>query len=173
MLLETAKSFLPALLNGTVVHGFQRGSKKLGCPTANLSDNVVSKLDQNFLCGVYYGYANVDNGPVYRAVMSVGMNPHFNNTIKTIEAHLLNEFKDDFYGSNLKVVVIGFLREMTSFNNIDELKTAIQNDIKNANAALDLHEKVSNIDYRLHTFFTLEEQVESVILNVDNKFTKL
>ncbi len=54
------------LWKGLVVKGFGRGSKQLGIPTANYPDEVVEKLPVCFNQGVYYGWAQVDNGPVYK-----------------------------------------------------------------------------------------------------------
>uniref|UniRef100_A0A915KG97 riboflavin kinase n=1 Tax=Romanomermis culicivorax TaxID=13658 RepID=A0A915KG97_ROMCU len=160
---DLAKRFLPCFMNGIVVHGFQRGSKQLGCPTANLSDRVTTKLDPTFPYGVYFGYASVDNGPVYRMVLSCGTNPHFHNTKKTIEAHLLHEFPNDFYGSILKIVVLGYLREMASFKTIDELKEAIRNDINSANKALDYLEEDGAFNFKEHDFFKIIDNCENVI----------
>lgn len=34
------------------------------------------------------------------------------------EAHILHKFGEDFYGSDLKVVILGYLRQMTSFTTL-------------------------------------------------------
>jgi len=39
------------------------------------------------------------------------------------EAHLLHHFEDDFYGSNLKVIVLGYLRAMAAFNNLGDVSS--------------------------------------------------
>lgn len=39
--------------------------------------------------GVYYGWANVDNGPVYKMVMSIGWNPFYENREKSMVSRLL------------------------------------------------------------------------------------
>jgi len=159
MLKETAKAFLPCFIHGKVVKGFGRGSKQLGCPTANFADHVVSQLPQNFPCGVYYGWANVDNGTVHKMVMSVGWNPQFHNTRKTMEAHILHKYNDDFYGSALKVIVLGYLRQMTSFSNLDELKEAIKKDIDESVSALEVD---INGSYQNHSFFTAGGEIPIV-----------
>ena len=101
--------------SGEVVKGFGRGSKELGIPTANFPDDVVNKLPEMYQQGVYFGWANVDNGPVYKMVMSIGNNPYFNNEKRTMETHILHKFDKDFYGSQLKIVMTGYLRAMTNF----------------------------------------------------------
>uniref|UniRef100_A0A0N5AW73 riboflavin kinase n=1 Tax=Syphacia muris TaxID=451379 RepID=A0A0N5AW73_9BILA len=124
-----APELLPYFFEGTVVSGFGRGSRELGCPTANLDEKAVSQLPSTFPNGVFYGLAKVDDGLIYRMVMSVGWNPQYKNEKRTIEVHILHSFSEDFYGSRIRCVALGYLREMTTFSSIDELKTAITTDI--------------------------------------------
>ncbi|KHJ43654.1 riboflavin biosynthesis protein RibF domain protein [Trichuris suis] len=131
-----AAHFLPYYCAGEVVRGFGRGSRQLGCPTANLSDDAVEALPEEFPCGVYYGFANVDGNDVYEMVMSVGCNVQFQSERKTIEVHLLHLFDEDFYGAKLRVVALDYLRPMTTFKSLEELIEAIQRDIENAKSAL-------------------------------------
>ena len=42
-----------------VVKGFGRGSKELGCPTANLEEDVVQGLLTTLDDGIYYGFAQL------------------------------------------------------------------------------------------------------------------
>ena len=44
----------------------------------------MEKVGDKVECGIYYGWANVDNGPVHGMVMSVGWNPFYKNTKKTM-----------------------------------------------------------------------------------------
>jgi FAD synthase len=74
----------PYYASGTVVHGFGRGGKQLGIPTANFPNEVVDELPIEYDQGVYYGWAQVDNGDIYRMVMSIGNNPYFNNEKRTM-----------------------------------------------------------------------------------------
>jgi FAD synthase len=61
-LYENARAFdetpvvLPAV---TVVKGFQRGSKELGCPTANLSMDELGAVGEGLETGIYYGIATL------------------------------------------------------------------------------------------------------------------
>lgn len=106
----------PLLLAATVVHGFKRGSKELGIPTANLSmdELAVDKADMD--PGIYFGFARLD-GKTYDTVVSVGWNPYYKNTVKTIEAHLLASM-EDFYGQRLEVLICGFLRQEQNFTGL-------------------------------------------------------
>jgi len=56
---------------------------------------------------------------------------------QTVEPHLLHDFPDDFYGEELKFLVCGYVRPEASFPSLDELVTAIHNDIAFARAALE------------------------------------
>lgn len=69
-------------------------------------------------------------------VMSVGWNPHFHNEKKTVEIHLLHKFSSDFYDSQIRAVALGFIREMLSFNSLDDLMEAIKSDISIAERKL-------------------------------------
>ena len=50
-------SVLPLFIRGSVVKGFGRDSKELGCPTANFSETVVDKLPKDMPNGIYFGLA--------------------------------------------------------------------------------------------------------------------
>lgn len=51
---------------------------------ANLSPDVVKNLPNELQTGIYFGWANVDNGEVYKAVLSLGWNPFFKNEEKSL-----------------------------------------------------------------------------------------
>ena len=51
---------------------------------ANFSEAVVREIPESLHCGVYYGWASVDDGTVLPMVMSLGWNPYYNNTVKTM-----------------------------------------------------------------------------------------
>ncbi|CAF4686572.1 unnamed protein product, partial [Rotaria socialis] len=125
------------------VHGLGRGGKELGCPTANFDENAVAKLPSSIYQGVYYGWAKLlipDDNQVYKMVTSVGTNPFYNGEKKTMETHILHKFTKDFYGETVKIVLLGEIRKMTTFNSASELVDAIQNDISIANNKLDSEE---------------------------------
>lgn len=123
-------------LEGRVVHGFGRGSKELGCPTANIPTDPYGDILDNLKAGIYYGQARVDSSIRYPAVISIGWNPHFRNEKKTIEAHLMHKFPADFYDSKLTIYVQGYIRPEYAFESIDGLKKAIDDDIKFAKTIL-------------------------------------
>jgi riboflavin kinase len=44
----------------------------------------VNGLPEEIHTGVYYGWAKLENGPVYKMVMSIGWNPYFKNIKKSM-----------------------------------------------------------------------------------------
>ncbi|ORY45853.1 hypothetical protein BCR35DRAFT_311081, partial [Leucosporidium creatinivorum] len=126
-----------------VTRGFGRGSKDLGCPTANLPDSSIAPYATTLQTGVYYGYARVldpkanpsngeeegsafeqekcDHDKVWPMVMSIGWNPFYNNETRTAEVHILHEYPSDFYGKELRVVMLGFIRPEFNYAGLDAL----------------------------------------------------
>ncbi|XP_078327728.1 riboflavin kinase-like [Crassostrea virginica] len=142
---------LPHFAEGEVVKGFGRGSRELGIPTANYPEDVVEGLPQELPLGVYYGWGNVDDGEVYKMVLSVGWNLYYKNTKKSMETYLMHTFSEDFYGSKLKVIMLGYIRPMEDFSSLDDLIRAIENDIYVAKERLD---KPENLKFKTNNFFT-------------------
>lgn len=110
-------NLLPYQFVGEVVRGFGRGGKELGCPTANMDGTVVNGLPEGLPVGVYFGTAKLD-GKSYKMAMSIGWNPQYQNEKKTVELHLIDYSGSDFYGKTLSAVIIGFIREMKSFESL-------------------------------------------------------
>jgi len=136
----------PIELTSNIVHGFGRGGKKLGIPTANLdmTPEIEKKL-VDLVSGVYYGWAEfipasasdeendregLDYNRKLPMVMSIGFNPYFNNKYKTAEAHIMEKFSHDFYDHNLRVTILGFIRTEADFTKFSHLIEAIHNDVQ-------------------------------------------
>ncbi|KAF5475596.1 hypothetical protein F2P56_007388, partial [Juglans regia] len=128
----------PWYIGGPVIKGYGRGSKVLGIPTANLSTEGHSALLSEHPSGVYFGWAGLSTRGVFKMVMSIGWNPYFDNKEKTIEPWLLNDFAEDFYGEELHLVVIGYIRPEANFPSLEDLIAKIHEDRRVAEAALDL-----------------------------------
>nr|XP_008535885.1 PREDICTED: riboflavin kinase-like isoform X1 [Equus przewalskii] len=77
---------LPYFCRGEVVRGFGRGAKELGIPTANFPEQVVDNLPADLSSGIYYGWASVGSGDVHRMMVSIGWNPYYKNTKKSMES---------------------------------------------------------------------------------------
>ena len=77
-------------------------------------------------------------GGVYRMVMSIGWNPFFDNSKKTIEPWLLHEFERDFYEQELRITVLGYVRPEANFTTIEDLIQRIHRDAEVAKTCLAL-----------------------------------
>ncbi|XP_028269271.1 riboflavin kinase [Parambassis ranga] len=142
---------LPFFCRGEVIRGFGRGSKELRIPTANFPDSVVDNLPADISTGIYYGWACIGNGDVHKMVMSIGWNPYYKNTKKSMETHVIHTFKEDFYGEILSVVLVGYIRPERSFDSLEALIAAINNDIEEAKVKLELPE---HLKLKEDNFFT-------------------
>lgn len=152
---------LPVRLQGKVVKGFGRGSAELGTPTANFEDDVVKSLPSDLPNGIYFGWAQVDFSSVYPMVMSLGWNPFYKNEKRTAETHIMHTFENNFYGSLLKVIVVGFIRPEKDFTSKEELVAAIRSDIAEASDQL---QKAVCSEYQTDHFFSnLTNDVTQVI----------
>ncbi|PVG04199.1 riboflavin kinase [Serendipita vermifera] len=141
---ESPESPFPAVMSGQVQHGFKRGSRELGCHTANLPDEALERLDSRIKTGIYFGYAQVrpecpngtasslpsDDYLVYPMVMSIGWNPFYKNEKMTAEVHIIHKFANDFYGHEMTVVVLGYIRPELDYTSKEALIEDIQFDIK-------------------------------------------
>ncbi len=115
-------------IEGEVIKGMGL-ARTLGFNTANIiwPKNIVKPP-----YGVYFGMVE-HNDIQYKALMNWGVKPTINNDCKPVlEAHILN-FNKNIYGDKIRIYFIKPLREERKFNNIEELKTAISNDIKRIN----------------------------------------
>ena len=135
------------LLQGRVTTGYGRGSKKLGVPTANLPHFHDLLNSNNYQRGVYFGWGTIDNdNKIYGCVANIGISPTFvgnENAINIVEAHLLDRNSNDFYGNNLRLALVSFLRPEQKFQSFDALINQINNDV---NMARTLRDNNNNID---------------------------
>ena len=135
-------------LGGPVVRGFGRGSSTLGIPTANLDVAPIKKESDALAPGIYFGWAGLrgdasdgargKDDVVAPMVMSIGWNPFFENARKTVEPWLLRDFgKDgDFYGRELRLAVLGYVRPEANFASLEKLIERIHRDADVARGAL-------------------------------------
>lgn len=128
----------PWYIGGPVVKGFGRGSKVLEIPTANLCADDFSAILSEHTSGVYFGWAGLSTRGIYKMVMSIGWNPYFDNNEKTIEPWLLHDFDEDFYGEDLRLAIVGYIRPEANFPSLETLIARIHEDRKIAEKSLDL-----------------------------------
>jgi len=120
----------PFSLQGRVVAGDRRGTD-LGFPTANLDVAPGQALPTG---GVYACRAHID-GQSYAAMTNIGHRPTFGGGKQLIEVYLL-DYDGDLYGHELAIDVIGRLRDEKKFDNPQQLKEQIAEDIKQGKAML-------------------------------------
>ena len=127
------------LIEGKIVSGFQRGSKQLGIPTANIEmTEENSKKIKKLINGTLFGRMsfktnkknnkNIEINKTYKSVLSIGYNPTFNNQTKTIEVFLINFEGGDFYDDEVSLIIDGYSRSEMRFSGLPELVTSITYD---------------------------------------------
>ncbi|KAJ3281766.1 riboflavin kinase [Borealophlyctis nickersoniae] len=128
----------PIFLKGAVSRGFGRGSKELGIPTANLPEAVAESAGETLKTGIYYGWAAVGAGDagVHAMVMSYGWNPYYKNEKRSAEVHIMHDFKRDFYGEELRIIITGYIRPEKDYTTLDALIEDINTDIRVAHKSL-------------------------------------
>lgn len=77
-----------------------------------------------------------DKGAVYPMVMSIGWNPFYKNTVRSVEVHIMHQFEEDFYGSMMNVLICGFIRKELDYVNKEKLIEDIMTDISVAGKSL-------------------------------------
>lgn len=129
----------PFRMRGTVVHGFNRGSKLLGYPTANLDPAAFESVLLQQPRGVYAGFIRIHPSPVvYKTVLSLGLNPTFTDSVKeTVECYIMHKFDADFYGSEMSLLLCAYMRPQEQYSGMEPLMAAIANDEKVGSEALD------------------------------------
>lgn len=144
------------LLQGTVMNGYGRGSKKLGVPTANLPQFDQEFKRANYTTGVYFGWGRVLSGSIHGAIVNVGKSPTFvgqENPINIVEAHLLDYSGEDFYGDQFRLGLLAFVRPEIKFGSFDALVAQINDDIQVAKLLNNMTvDNVHNVDIKSKNF---------------------
>lgn len=122
----------PFSLHGMVTKGEHRGTG-MGFPTANLDVSIKQAIP---LEGVYASRAYIE-GEKYQAMTNIGRRPTFgDNKERTIESYILN-YDQDLYGKQVKIEIVQRLRAEKRFDNIEELKKQIAEDVRHGAKILD------------------------------------
>ncbi|MFG2306097.1 bifunctional riboflavin kinase/FAD synthetase [Actinacidiphila glaucinigra] len=122
----------PHRVEGVVVRGAQRG-RDLGYPTANVETLPHTAIPAD---GVYAGWLHVE-GEAMPAAISVGTNPTFDGTARTVEAYAIDRVGLDLYGLHVAVDFLAYLRGMEKFDTIDALLERMADDVKRARELVD------------------------------------
>jgi riboflavin kinase/FMN adenylyltransferase len=117
----------PHVVQGEVVHGARRG-RELGFPTANLDTVPHSAIPAD---GVYAGWLTADDERMPAAI-SVGTNPQFDGTERTVEAYALDRTDLDLYDRLVTVEFLAYLRGQETFDSIEALKVRMAEDVARA-----------------------------------------
>ena len=102
-------------------------------------DSVRDQLG-GAVCGIFCGFArvvgNTEHDEPVPFACSIGRNPVFENTEKTAEPWLLAPFERDFYGSEIRLLFLGYIRPEANFPSLDALIARIKRDGEVAEAFL-------------------------------------
>lgn len=125
---KTASKMLtkPFALFGEVVHGNALG-RKMGIPTINVGTDVTKLLPK---FGVYAANVYIsDSTTPLKAALNIGMRPTVGGESPTVEGFIIDE-AGDFYGKQVKVELIDYIREEKKFATLQDLQYAIESDIE-------------------------------------------
>ena len=118
----------PHRVDGVVVRGDQRG-RELGYPTANVESPPWTAVPAD---GVYAGTlvlrGSRGGGERHPAAISVGTNPTFQGTRRTVEAFLL-DWSGDLYGEHVGIEFVERLRPMVAFTGVEALVQQMDRDV--------------------------------------------
>lgn len=70
-------------------------------------------------------------------MLSIGYNPFYKNTVRSVEIHVLHEFSHDFYGAALNLLMLGFIRPEYDYVSLDALVEDIRVDCDVARRSLE------------------------------------
>ncbi|WP_262705649.1 MULTISPECIES: bifunctional riboflavin kinase/FAD synthetase [Streptomyces] len=124
----------PHRVEGVVVRGAQRG-RELGFPTANLETPPHTAIPAD---GVYAGWLTAQ-GEAMPAAISVGTNPQFDGTERTVEAYAIDRVGLDLYGLHVEVDFLAYLRGQEKFDSIEALLERMAADVKRARELVEEH----------------------------------
>jgi riboflavin kinase/FMN adenylyltransferase len=120
-------------LEGVVVPGDGRG-RRIGVPTANVSFPTMLTVPRH---GVYAVNAVID-GMGHPAIANLGIRTTSGGENEVLEVHVLG-FDRDLSGKHVRIEFVGWIRDESRFESIDDLLVQIQNDIVSATETLAEH----------------------------------
>lgn len=122
----------PYAVFGEVLHGKKLG-RTLGFPTMNLIPPTQKLLPAY---GVYVTKTNVD-GQWFDGITNIGLRPTVDSDKQvSVETHLF-AYEGDLYGKQVEVQFLHFLRPERKFADVEALRAAMLEDLKNAKAILE------------------------------------
>lgn len=127
--MEEARRLLgrPYYIESEVIHGKALG-RTIQIPTAN---QVVEEKKLTPPNGVYVSRIVINDNSYY-GITNIGVRPTVESGAqKGIETHIF-DFSDDIYDERIRVELLHYCRPEKKFDNIDELVSQMQSDIKYA-----------------------------------------
>lgn len=122
----------PYRIDGTVVPGHGEG-RKLGFPTLNLPLSPNKCLPPE---GVYAVWVHLPSGDRLPGAADLGRRPTFEeNGTLVLEVHLL-EGGGDFYGREVSIRPVQYLRPDKRFDSVEDLKSQMREDVAQARRTL-------------------------------------
>lgn len=126
-------------------HGYGRGSKQLGFPTANLPDfsTQLAGVEQ----GIYCGWCRVEDDDIDDQIRPCVTNIGYSPTFKEQNPHLIMETfiidrptadaSEDgqlatFYGKYMRILLVEYLRPEEQFASLDQLIAQMHQDVATA-----------------------------------------
>ena len=122
----------PHRVEGVVVRGAQRG-REMGFPTANVDSPPHTAIPAD---GVYAGYLVVDGAPLPAAI-SVGTNPTFDGSARTVEAYAIGYTDLELYGKYVAVDFLARIRGQEKFDSMESLIKRMDQDVLDARQLID------------------------------------
>lgn len=117
----------PFEVTGKVVHGKTLG-RKMGLPTLNMDFGEGDIIPRS---GIYVSRC-VSEGKAYKAVTNIGSRPTVDDGGKVnCETHII-DFTGDIYGETVSVELLLRIRDEKKFGSVEELKGAIEGDVRSA-----------------------------------------
>ncbi len=112
-------------LTGKIVHGDAIG-RQIGYPTANLKVKNSKKIIPRD--GVYAAKVEIENQG-YQGVVNIGFRPTISGNERRVEVHVI-DCKSDLYDKEMTIKFVGRIRDEMRFENLEKLKSKIEEDIQ-------------------------------------------
>ena len=117
----------PFFAKGTVISGKGIASTEIKVPTANINIENSKIMPPH---GVYITQATIE-GKTFPSISNFGTSPTFNGTNQALETNILQE-NFNLYGKEIDVIFLKHIRPEIKFENINQLKLQILQDIQTA-----------------------------------------
>ncbi|KAH7397430.1 hypothetical protein BKA66DRAFT_566539 [Pyrenochaeta sp. MPI-SDFR-AT-0127] len=106
-------------------------------PSVTDDTSVPERSKNHGVADLDYSSSKPSDTTVFPTVLSIGYNPYYKNTQRSIEIHILHNFSTDFYGATLSLVILGFIRPEYDYVSKEALVEDIREDIRVAQRSLE------------------------------------